>query len=81
MATTVITKKELIIPVDVILEVVDVLLENDIDNEIIGTDEENDTLIIEVQYEKEQRSFIHQIEDLIADEEENDDEEDDEDDE
>lgn len=78
MATTTITKKELNVPSNLIIEVADVLLENGISNDIIGTDEETDELILEVTYEKEQREAIHQIEDLIADYEDNSEEEDEE---
>ncbi|NLR80951.1 hypothetical protein [Chitinophaga eiseniae] len=68
------------IPVGALIEVADVLLENEITNNITGTNEEEDELVIEVQYEKEQREAIHQIEDIIADyEEEEDEDEEDED--
>ncbi|WPV65970.1 hypothetical protein [Chitinophaga sp. LS1] len=75
MPTTTITKKELNVPTSIIIEVADVLLENEITNDIIGTNAENDELVLEVEYEKEQREVIHQIEDMIADHEESDDDE------
>jgi hypothetical protein len=75
MPKTVITKKELNVPTAVIVEVADLLLDNEITNDIVGTDPDNDELIIEVEYEKEQRDIIHQIEDVIADFEESEDEE------
>ena len=65
--TTVITKKELSVPLGAILDVADVLLENDIINNIIGTDSDEDTIILEVEYDKEQREVIHEVEDIIAD--------------
>lgn len=73
---TVIVKKELDIPVGLLLEVADILIENEISHEITGTDAENDCITLEVAYEKEQRDTIHEIEDLIDDydEEEGDDE-------
>jgi hypothetical protein len=76
MSKTVITKNELHVPTGAIIEVADLLLENEITNEIIGTDAEEDTIILEVQYEKEQRDVIHEAEDIISDfhEEENQDE-------
>ena len=61
MPKTVITKKELNVPSAVIVEVADLLLDNEITNDIVGTDPDNDELIIEVEYEKEQREIIHQI--------------------
>ena len=67
MSKTVITKKELHVPITVMIEVADLLLENDIYNDIVGTDADNDTIIMEVQYEKEQREVIHEAEDIIAD--------------
>lgn len=73
MSTRTITKKELNIPIGVIIEVADMLLENEIIFDIVGTDEDNDALIIEVECEKEQREIIHQIEDTIDDYEEDDD--------
>jgi hypothetical protein len=67
MSKTMITKKELHVPVGATLEVTDVLLENEIVNDLTGTDSDEDTLILEVQYEKEQRDAIHKVEDIIAD--------------
>lgn len=75
MPTTTITKRELNVPTSIIIEVADVLLENEITNDIIGTDAENDELVLEVEYEKKQREVIHQIEGMIADHEESDDDE------
>ena len=81
MSKTVITKEQLHVPTGAIIEVADVLLENEITNEIIGTDADEDTIILEVQYEKEQREVIHEVEDIISDfHEETDEHEDEEDD-
>ncbi len=81
MSNTVVTKKELNVPVGAILAVADVLIENDIINDIIGTDDDEDTIIIEVEYGKGQRKIIHKMEDIISDyleeEQEEDSEEDD----
>ena len=77
---TVIVKKELDIPVGLLLEVADILIENEISHEITGTDAETDCITLEVAYDKEQRDTIHEIEDLIDDYEgEEDDEEEDDD--
>ncbi|OMP79988.1 hypothetical protein [[Flexibacter] sp. ATCC 35208] len=80
---TVITKRELQVPVAVLIRVADVLLENDITNSITGTDEDEGHITIEVEYEKEQREAIHEAEDIISDyhedEEEDDDDEEEED--
>ena len=67
MSTTVITKKELHVPTGAIIKVADVLLENEITNEIIGTEPDEDAVILEVQYDKEQREVIHEVEDIISD--------------
>ncbi|MDR6571022.1 hypothetical protein [Chitinophaga ginsengisegetis] len=73
---TVITKRELQVPVDVLIRVADVLLENDITNSITGTDEEDGYITVEVEYEKEQRDAIHEAEDIISDYHENEEDED-----
>jgi hypothetical protein len=70
MSKTVITKLELSVPAGAIVEVADVLLENEIINQIVGSDADEDTVILEVQYEKEQREVIHEVEDIIAEYEE-----------
>lgn len=79
MSTKLITKKELSIPAAIITEVAEVLLENEINNDIIGADTEIDEVLIEVQFEREQRDVIHQIEDMISDYHETEEEDDDDD--
>lgn len=81
MSKTVITKNELHVPTGAIIQVAEVLLENEVTNEIIGTDADEDTIILEVQYEKDQRKVIHEVEDIISDFLDEADEEDEEDDE
>ncbi|BAV07395.1 hypothetical protein SAMN05421788_109250 [Filimonas lacunae] len=76
---TVITKRELQVPVNVLIRVADVLLENEITNSITGTDEEDGHITIEVEYEKEQRNAIHEAEDIICDYHENEEDEEDDD--
>jgi hypothetical protein len=77
MSKTIITKKELEVPVDVLVEVSAILVEHDIPNQIIDTDEEEDSITIEVSFAKDQREVIHEVEDVISDYEEEDDEDDD----
>lgn len=80
MSNKLITKKELSIPAAIITEVAEVLLENEIINDIIGADTETDEVLIEVQFEREQRDVIHDIEDMISDYEETDEDDDEEED-
>lgn len=80
MSTTLISKKELIIPAGVIAQVSDVIIENEITHQIIGADTDEDTITLEVQFTKDEREIIHEIEDIVSDyeeqaEEEQDDEE------
>ena len=80
MSTTIITKKELTIPAGVIPQVSDVIIENEITHQIIGADTDEDTITLEVQFSKDEREIIHEIEDIVSDyeeqaEEEQDDEE------
>ncbi len=82
MAQTIFTKKELNVPVGAMLDVSDVLIQNQITHEIVGTDADEETITLELQYDKDDRDAIHEIEDLIADyvedeESEEDDEEED----
>ena len=81
MSPKLITKKELSIPAAIITEVAVVLLENEIINDIIGADTKTDEVLIEVQFEREQRDVIHHIEDMISDYQETEEEEEDDDDE
>ena len=75
-----ITTKEFEMPVSALIEVADILIENELHHNIIATDEENESVTIEIEYEKEDRDAIHQIQDIIDDNEESDDDEDDDDD-
>jgi hypothetical protein len=71
--------KELEVPVGAMPEVVDLLMENELDNSLTGTDEDHDFIYLEVSYNKDdddQKAAIHEIEDIIADYEDEDDEED-----
>lgn len=80
MSTTIIIKKELTIPAGVIAQVSDGIIENEITHTIIGADIDEDTITLEVQFTKDEREIIHEIEDIVSDyeeqaEEEQDDEE------
>ncbi len=83
MATTTITRKEITVPADLIVEVSAVIEANTLHAEIIGSDEDEDTVTLEVEYSREERSVVREIENLISDHEEDgdDDEDDDEEDE
>ena len=67
MSTTIITRKELEVPLGALIEVSDILIENGITAEITGTNEDEDTLTLEVSFTKEERDIIHEVEDLISD--------------
>lgn len=71
---------ELEVPTGAMPEVVDILIDNDLDNSLTGTDDDHDFIYLEVSYDKDdddQKAAIHEIEDLIADYNDDDDEEDD----
>jgi hypothetical protein len=84
-------EKELHVPAVAMMAVANVLSEHELVATITDSDDEDQTITLEVQYEKGDRAAIHEIEDIIEehtedsedDEEEDDDqeEEDDEDDE
>jgi hypothetical protein len=70
--------KELEVPVGAMPQVVDILMENDLDNSLTGTDEDHDFIYLEVSYDKdeeEQKAAVHEIEDIIDDHADDDDEE------
>lgn len=71
--------KELEVPVGAMPEVVDLLMENELDNSLTGTDEDHDFIYLEVSYDKDDddhKAAIHEIEDIIANYEDEDDQED-----
>jgi hypothetical protein len=73
--------KELEVPVGAMPEVVDLLMENDLDNSLTGTDEDHAFIYLEVSYDKDdddQKAAIHEIDDIIANYEDDDDDDDDE---
>ena len=70
--------QELGVPVDAMAEVAEILCENGITNSITGVDDDLTLVFVEVEYEKEEKQFIHDIEDVIEEYlEEKDDEDDD----
>ncbi len=70
-----VTTKQLEVPVGVLIEVADLLIENEITHQMVETDEDNGTITIEVEYDRDERDTIHEAEDLIDDYEENEEEE------
>lgn len=72
------TKEQFEVPASVMLQVSSLICEHELPHEIIEVDEDDDTITLELQYSRQERSVIHIIEDLIADssDEEDDDEED-----
>ncbi|MFN8251084.1 MAG: hypothetical protein U0V75_04320 [Ferruginibacter sp.] len=70
--------KELEVPVGAMPEVVDVLIDNDLDNSLTGTDENHELIYLEVSYDKDdkdQKAAVHKIEDIIDDHADDDDDE------
>lgn len=57
--------RDLIVPEDAVLEVATLLSENEIENQIIHSDEKEETITLEVRYEKEEKETIAEIIDLI----------------
>jgi hypothetical protein len=72
-----IIKKKLTVPQEIIVEVASIFCNNQLTHEIIEADDEEDIIILEVQYTKKERDAIHEIEDLIADSVDGDDDEED----
>ena len=58
--------KEINVPVAIITEVADLLAEHDLTNEIMGSTEDGE-IIIEVQYEKEERKAVFELLELVED--------------
>lgn len=59
---------ELEVPVDVMMEVANLLSENNLTNEIKGSNEEENTIVVEIHYErknKEEWEAIVEIQDVI----------------
>ena len=71
-----VTTKQLEVPVGALMEVADLLIENEITHQMVATDGDNDTITIEVEYDRDERDTIHEVEDAIDDYEGDDEEED-----
>ena len=73
--------KELNVPLSAMVKVASLIEENQLTASILGPHEEkDDTIVIEVEYELEERETVHTLEDFIEDTWEELDEDDDEDD-
>ena len=67
--------KELEVPEGVITEVAEILGYNEIKNRILGLDEDQDNILIEIEYDKDDedvRQTVHDIDDVINDYEDDD---------
>lgn len=72
------------VPVDAVVEFADVLVKNELGHLIIGAiegeeDDDYDFVVIEVDYERDQRTLMHDLQDIIDDYTEEDEEEDEDD--
>jgi hypothetical protein len=61
------TKEQFDVPSSIMLEVCGLICEHELHHAIMEVDEDADTISLEIQYSKQDREVIHQIEDLIAD--------------
>lgn len=60
-------QKTIEVPLAVLIEVSNIILDRDLTHEITATDETEETITLEVSYEKDERESIHEIEDLVED--------------
>jgi len=58
--------KEFEVPTEIIAEFSDALAENNLDNEILGTNEEGE-VIVQVSYEKDEREGVFALTEIIDD--------------
>lgn len=83
MSKTIITRREMRIPIGALLEVVHLLEENDLQNSIIRADSSTDEIILKIDYTKDYKGAIDQIKFVVTDfksrqdDDDDDDEEDD----
>ena len=76
--------REFEVPTDIIAEVADIIVANELNNKITGTDEEQSVVFVEVHYDKDnedERQAVHDIDDAINDYDDEEDGEENEDDE
>lgn len=64
------------VPTGVMLAVASLICENDLVHQILAVNEDEDIIVLNVEYLKEEREVVHQIKDLIEDHNDEDDEED-----
>ena len=57
-------KTEFNVPADSIIEFAEILTENELENEIIGTTDDNE-LVVAVHFEKSQFDIVEQLEELV----------------
>lgn len=60
-------KEQFEVPASVMVQVSSLICEHKLPHEIIEVDDDEDTITLELQYSRQERSVIHVIEDLIAD--------------
>lgn len=83
MSKTIITRREMRIPIGALLEVAHLLEENDLQNSIIRADSSTDEIILKIDYTKDYKGAIDQIKFVVTDfksrqdDDDDDDEEDD----
>ena len=78
--STIIIETEIEVPTGILIAVANVLIEHSLVHSITATDEDNDSVTLEIQYGRDEKEIIHEIEDLIAEFEAEDAEDDDEED-
>lgn len=61
---------EFTVPTDSIVEFSDILAENELTNEIIGTTEDNE-IIVQVEFNKSDFDAVEQLEELVGESQEN----------
>jgi len=59
--------KELEVPLEAMGDVASILTENEITNSITGTDDDHEIVFIEVQFDKDEKDVIREIEEAISD--------------
>jgi hypothetical protein len=74
------TKEQFDVPSSIMVEVFGLICERELYHIITAVDADADTISLEIEYSKQDREVIHQIEDLIADNSEDDDDDEEEDD-
>lgn len=72
------TKEQFDVPSSIMVEVCGLICEHELYHTIREVNEDADTISLEIEYSKQDRDVIHQIEDLIADNSDDEDGEDDE---